>query len=204
MSIKLETLNSGGRRAQAKQFLAAQIEGVKLDQIGDSEADRISLGCRQALSQLGLGLPKHDVWRAVWSKRDPLAVIHAGPQWGQIEDLIGHPSTTWPWVSRYVRRCWNVDEIAVHPDYRHRGYGSALLDDLHEQAAAAGVRTLTAFATSSASIALFTKAGWTALPPQTPIPPQLAEGLKTLFIPELIGVGATTGAWVYRQIGTTQ
>lgn len=146
-----------------------------------------------------LPMPAPDYWGQVTTDTGQLVgVVHACAPWSQIHDVITDPAwKNWEWTSRYLRECWNIDEIAVHPQARQQGVGTQLLAAAEAHAQSLGVRNLSAHLESPQAVALFKKQGWVVLPKATPIPPQFANGLKTHYDPADFHV---VGHMAYKQL----
>jgi len=94
------------------------------------------------------------------------------------------------WVYAYVRRALNIEALAVAPEYRTRGVGRALLADVEARAAAdpdRDLRSLTAFASDAAAVALFAASGYTVGAARAPVPAEFIEGVVTGWVDGVMG-----------------
>lgn len=189
---------SGREWEDARAFLARHIEHVKRSNISDDSADPAIRAIRARLERDGLPMPQRDRWRVIRAEGQQVAVMHSGPHWGQVTGILSEGRADPRWVARYLTRCWHVEELAVHPDHRRQGYAHALIQDLESAAREAGVKVLTAYGTTDEAVATFTAAGWDQLPPRTPIPTRLAEGLRTMWSDYM--PAGKAGAWTYREL----
>lgn len=196
--LDIRTVTDPRDRAKAKAFLARHMPGLSADAISDDTHSPVVFAVREALSDADQTAP-YDHWLTIHYGGELVAVLHAAPNWQEAHEVLRQrfyrPLHGPRWVARYLLRCWKVDEIAVSPRHRGRGYAGALLSHLEADAAAAGVRVLTAMVDQT-SLRAFQAAGWLLLPPGTPVPAVYANGLETVWDPSCDG-----RAWVVREVG---
>ena len=201
----IHDLEPGRARADATAFLARWIEDVVRSRVLDADEDPAARKVRTICEHwrdrrnmpAPLPQPARDHWRGFTEDGRLAAVVHAGPHWGQALGVVAENPARLVWASRYLAKCWNVEEMAVHPEHRRKGHGRALIEDVEAAARSHGVRTLTAYAGSDEAVATFAAAGWETLPPRTPIPAHLAEGLRTSWGAQYNDRG---GAWTFRTL----
>lgn len=192
-------------KVMAADLLAAQIPHVSRVHVSPGEDFEVHEFMRWAIASLGEVLPR-DIWLGAWAGRELVGAVHAGVMLDQASALAqsmlrGQVGAGSPgWLVQYVRRCLNVEELAVLPAHRGGGLGRRLIQAMHNAALAdmdREVRHVTAHAGSAVALATFGACGYVLGEPRTPVPPQFAEGLVTTWDPTFNVFG---GAYVYRHL----
>lgn len=123
-----------------------------------------------------------------------VAAIHVSPDCGNIVDQmiprIGQPDgPSADWVQQYGNEALQVQELAVDPAHRRRGLGRTLLLEVESHASRVGATSLHGFADerNHGAVDLYSAAGYTVLPRNTPVPPEPICGMRMLHQPYMHG-----------------
>ncbi|MCL3862984.1 GNAT family N-acetyltransferase [Actinotalea sp. K2] len=165
---------------QAKALFEREVDLIVPGSFDDStgEARRV----RAWMARTGDRAPV-DTWIGLFDGVRVVGALHAGPHYGQAADVLsslgrpGAPDARW--LRAYIELVGSIEEVAVDPAYRRQGAGAALVRVGVAGLAHRGVRTVSGFASSPASVELFRSLRFTVGGRRQAVPAAFSEGLQT-------------------------
>lgn len=195
-------------RYRAMKFAADHIPSVAYEGIVMEEEMLVSLrnffGGVSARFRVGAKYPD-PIWIGAWEDNQLVGIIHATSHMGQTVRLASRLQSgdldieNLPWLGQFVRECSLIEEIAVLASHRGLGLGSQLLEEAHRLLLADPERSahsISAYATSGRAAEFFRSNGYHIGKPRTPLPPEYAAGLRTMWDPSI----DDGGMLAYRQL----
>lgn len=190
------TTNSSQTGAQAwapraltaeEQELAKALFRREIALITDGSFDDVGGERRRVrawMARTGRPAPE-DTWIGVVDAGRVVAALHASPHYGQASDVLaglGQPGWGTPdWLRTYVEEVVSLEEVAVDATLRRQGAGAVVVRASMLALAHQGARTVSGFATNSASRALFGSLNFTIGDFREPVPRAFAGGLLTMW-----------------------